>query len=156
MTKRFIHDKENQGYVPLDAVHRLEEGILPDEFKMFGRDGAQIGTCAGNVLSAVVSLIAPQGEWERLEFVEDMISGEVSSYRAVPVVAWALTVDGSIDAIPATWLGFGVDDKIENDGGYALRKVGDPRVFAPGDDIFADANKWLEAELDRLKARAAA
>jgi hypothetical protein len=134
MTQQFV--MIGNSYIRLDEITRFqrnkngrfqietESGIIGDEIYDFD--------------DFVVDFIPVQSDWECL--FADPDSGDTEPYWSEPVVAWGRTITGSIVPVTASNTS-GVKQE------FALRKVGDPRVYIPMHANYPDAESWARAEL---------
>jgi hypothetical protein len=129
---RFIYT--DRGFVNLDRIERA----IP---KNDGRyeivvDGKTVTARDTEFERKIVSIVAvAEGQWECLTRLLD--DGDPPAILSEPILAWGLTALG--DTVPIT--------AVDTDGGaagtFALRKIGDARVFVPGHGTYDNAEDWL-------------
>lgn len=97
-----------------------------------------------NFGNTVVSVVACQGEFEYLTFIEGDDEHPDDEILVEPVLAWGLTALGSLVPMTPT----AMDG--ETDKHYALRKAGSPRVYSDQNTGgWPDAVAWLASVLGR-------
>src|SRR5258708_4626725 len=127
MTERFVY--VGGGYVNLRNIDqaKINKGgryTLISDDKIVDDNNVDF-------LRTIVSVVAPQGDWECLSTISEE-DGSKSVY-AEPVLAWGLTVTGTL--LPIT-----TGERSGVEGDFGLRKMGDPRVYAG--TTYSDMDSW--------------
>ncbi|MBI1272968.1 MAG: hypothetical protein GC131_02645 [Alphaproteobacteria bacterium] len=118
------------GYVNLDQIQKLE-GRSDGGYKIVSGNQVIDNNHKG-IAGAVTSLIPVTAEWECL------FADAQGDTAFEPVIAWGLDPFGSL--VPVT-----PSQPAGAQGGYAIRKKGDPAVYARG-QVFDSAQAWRAAQ----------
>ena len=131
---KFIHT--SQGYINVDRIDRI---VSKQEGVDIIVGGETIEASTSPAESGVVSVIPTQGQWEVLEYIDDAeyFSKYGQSYFIEPVIAWGLTLQGSL--VPITPLSMD-----GTTGDFAFRQLNSARVYTPN-AAYDSLDAWLES-----------
>lgn len=123
-----------KGYVNLSSVEQAR--INQDGRHSIVVDGKIVDDNHVDFRETIVSIVPINGEWECLYPHNE--EDNTKSLLSEPILAWGLTVLGSMVPITPSGMG-GVHERV------ALRKVGDTRIYEGGAiGGFDDLNSWLQ------------
>ncbi len=88
------------GYVNTDHIAEfVRDKENPRKFSAYAADGKLISHGIYQPEETIVAVIPVSGQWQKL-YAEISSEGK-ATYSAVPIIAWALKLDGTIGAVTA-------------------------------------------------------